>query len=120
MEAMGGSIEQWSRKSDSTLYKVLGMVLLALALSSISASAIAQTQSLFTTQTPAIGSASDGVPYELGMKFQVSRSGQITALRYWKAAGDSGLHVGRLWSAAGALMGSVTFSGETASGWQEQ
>ena len=78
------------------------------------------TESLFTTQTPALPSASDGVAYELGMKFQVARSGQITAIRYWKATGDSGTHVGRIWSTTGTLLSSVTFSGETASGWQQQ
>ena len=77
-------------------------------------------QSLFTTQTPGIASATDGIPYELGMKFQVARSGSITAVRYWKASGDTGTHVGRMWSSTGALLASVTFSGETASGWQQQ
>lgn len=77
-------------------------------------------ESLFTTQTPALASASDGVPYELGMKLQFARSGQITAVRFWKSTGDTAVHVGRLWSATGTLLASVTFSGETASGWQQQ
>jgi hypothetical protein len=67
-------------------------------------SSYAQSQSLFTTQTPAIASASDGVPYELGMKLRLAQSGNITAIRYWKATGDSGTHVGRLWSSGGALL----------------
>ncbi|MEO8631585.1 MAG: DUF4082 domain-containing protein, partial [Betaproteobacteria bacterium] len=58
-------------------------------------------QSLFTTQTPAVASASDGVPYELGMKFRTARAGTITAVRYWKAASDTGTHVGRIWSSTG-------------------
>src|SRR3954465_13842721 len=86
----------------------------------VGGTAYAQTQSLFTTQTPAIPSATDGVAYELGMKLQVTRSGQITGIRYWKATGDSALHVGKIWSSTGTLLSSVTFSGETASGWQQQ
>ena len=77
-------------------------------------------QSLFTTQTPALPSASDGVAYEVGMKFRAARAGAITALRFWKAANDTGTHTGRLWSASGTLLASVTFSNETASGWQQQ
>jgi len=87
---------------------------LAVAVSSVT------QQSLFTTQTPAVSAASDGVPYEVGMKFQLARSGKITALRYWKSPGDTGTHVGRLWSATGTLLASTTFANETASGWQQQ
>jgi hypothetical protein len=54
------------------------------------------------------------------MKFRVARAGQITAIRYWKASSDSGTHVGRIWSASGTQLSSVTFTGETASGWQQQ
>jgi hypothetical protein len=54
------------------------------------------------------------------MKFRVARSGQIIAVRYWKAASDSGVHVGRVWSASGQLLASTPFSNETSSGWQQQ
>jgi hypothetical protein len=77
-------------------------------------------QSLFTTQTPAQPNVSDGVPYELGMKFRVARSGQITAIRYFKALSDSGTHTGRIWSSTGTQLAVVTFTGESASGWQQQ
>jgi hypothetical protein len=56
----------------------------------------------------------------MGMKFQLARSGKITAIRYWKAIDDTGTHVGRLWSANGNLLASTIFSNETASGWQQQ
>jgi hypothetical protein len=75
---------------------------------------------LFTYQTPSVTNTSDGVAYELGMKFQASSPGQITAIRYWKAPSETGTHIGRIWSATGTLLASVTFSGETASGWQTQ
>lgn len=78
-------------------------------------------QSLMTALTPVALDISDGVPYELGIKLQFSAPGFITAIRYWKAATDAtATHVGRVWSAAGAVLASVNFAGESASGWQQQ
>ncbi len=71
------------------------------------------------TATPAILSDSDTGAVELGVKFQSSAAGYITALRFYKSSANTGTHVGNLWSAAGTLLASVTFSGETASGWQQ-
>ncbi|MEQ1832053.1 MAG: N,N-dimethylformamidase beta subunit family domain-containing protein, partial [Candidatus Eisenbacteria bacterium] len=61
----------------------------------------------------------DGQPIELGMKFRSSVDGTVTAIRYYKGAGTTGTHLGHLWSAAGVQLAEVTFTGETASGWQE-
>jgi hypothetical protein len=57
--------------------------------------------------------------YELGTKITVDRAMRLTALRFYKDAGETGTHVGRVWSAAGTQLASVTFAGETASGWQQ-
>lgn len=75
--------------------------------------------SLFSpSDTPAVTSSSDTSPVELGMKFVASASGQITGLRYYKSAQDTGTHTGSLWTAAGDLITSATFVNESASGWQ--
>jgi hypothetical protein len=78
--------------------------------------------SLFTTQTPTQPNQNDGAgtvgDYELGMRFSSSSPGQITGIRYWKPASETGTHTGRIWSSSGALLASVVFTGETASGWQ--
>ena len=58
--------------------------------------------------------------YELGVKVQVDRAAEITAVRFYKEPGETGTHVGRIWSATGTPIATVTFSGETASGWQTQ
>jgi len=87
---------------------------------SVSFRAVAQQDTVFVSQTPAVPNATDHVAYELGMKFQSSGPGQITAIRYWKAASETGTHTGRIWSATGTQLASVAFSGETASGWQIQ
>lgn len=78
-------------------------------------------ETLFTTQTPELTNVSDGVAYELGMKFQSAAAGKITAIRYWKAPSEApGNHVGKIWDASGNQLATVTFTGETASGWQQQ
>jgi hypothetical protein len=43
----------------------------------------------------------------------------VTGVRFYKQTGNTGTHVGRLWTATGTLLGTVTFSSETASGWQQ-
>lgn len=81
---------------------------------------------LLNTTTPALtgldvqdGRPGSGLTYEMGMKFTVDRTMRLTAIRYYKDAGETGTHVGRLWNASGTQLGSVTFSGESASGWQQ-
>jgi len=77
-------------------------------------------ETVMTTQAPVLDDVTDGSSYELGMKFQSSADGYISAIRFYKAASETGVHTGNIWSATGTLLASVTFSGETASGWQEQ
>ena len=58
--------------------------------------------------------------YELGTKITVDQPTTLTALRFYKSAGETGTHVGRVWSSTGTQLASVTFTGESASGWQQQ
>jgi Domain of unknown function (DUF4082) len=54
-----------------------------------------------------------------GMAFLVYGSGTVTAIQFWKLSTDTGTHVGQLWAETGQVkLGEVTFTGETASGWQ--
>jgi Domain of unknown function (DUF4347)/Domain of unknown function (DUF4082) len=80
--------------------------------------------SVFSTQVPTNLNQSDGVgsagDYELGMKFTSAKAGQLNAIRYYKSPSETGSHIGRIWSNTGTLLGSVTFTNETASGWQQQ
>ena len=61
----------------------------------------------------------DANAVELGVKFQASTNGTITGIRFYKGSLNTGTHVGDLWSASGTLLATVTFTNETASGWQE-
>ncbi len=73
---------------------------------------------LFTDQVPGLSSSTSA--WELGVRLTTNQPGRITAIRFYKAFGESGLHVGHLWDASGRELAVVTFTGETASGWQEQ
>src|SRR5258705_12513244 len=56
---------------------------------------------------------------ELGTKFTAEVAGFVTGARFYKAPLNTGVHVAKLWSATGTLLGTATFAGESASGWQE-
>jgi hypothetical protein len=43
---------------------------------------------------------------------------RLTALRFWKGANEGSTHTGHVWTATGQLLATVTFSNESASGWQ--
>jgi Domain of unknown function (DUF4082)/IPT/TIG domain len=72
-----------------------------------------------SSTTPATTAVSDGNPWELGVKFTSSTAGYITGIRFYKGAGNTGTHVGHLWTSSGQMLASVTFTNETASGWQQ-
>jgi len=46
-------------------------------------------------------------------------AGTITGIRFYKGTGNTGTHVGNLWSSSGTLLATATFTGETPSGWQQ-
>ena len=99
---------------------ILVAALLLVSPALITPSVAATTVSLFpTTGGSTITRASDTGAVEVGVRFQTSIAGTVTALRYYKPAQSPvGTKSGHLWSAAGALLASVNFTGETASGWQ--
>jgi hypothetical protein len=69
--------------------------------------------------TPATPADPDNAAVEIGVKFRSDVAGRVTGVRFYKGTGNTGTHVGHLWSASGQLLASVTFTGETASGWQQ-
>lgn len=70
---------------------------------------------LFTDQTP---EATSTLVYELGTKFRSTQTGEITKIRFYKHAAETGSHTGRIWSATGEQLASVNFTNETSDGWQ--
>ncbi len=71
-----------------------------------------------TSVTPTTTSVPDTGAYELGMKFQVAVPGYVTGVRFYKGSLNTGTHLGNLWDSTGHLLATVTFTNETASGWQ--
>ena len=67
---------------------------------------------------PAVVSANDSHSVNLGVAFTADTNGWITGIRFYKGANNTGTHIGSLWSSTGTLLGQVTFTNETASGWQ--
>jgi hypothetical protein len=83
-------------------------------------SAAAQTSFWNDSTTPANPAVrNDNRSVTLGLKFQADVPGLVTGVRFYKGPGNAGTHTGTLWSATGTRLASVTFSGETASGWQK-
>lgn len=63
--------------------------------------------------------AADSGGVELGLKFKPTVDGQVTGVRFYKGANNTGTHIGNLWDSSGTNLASVTFTGESSSGWQE-
>ena len=72
-----------------------------------------------STAVPGTADSGPDSAAELGVKFQADAAGSITGIRFYKATANTGAHVGNLWTSTGTLLGSVTFTNETASGWQQ-
>ncbi len=109
-----------TRTSKTKFWRYPGAALLGLAVVlACSANAAAQQTIWPSTIVPAtIDNGPDG-PLELGVSFKADTSGTITGIRFYKSAANTGLHTGHLWSRTGALLATVTFTGESASGWQQ-
>ncbi len=71
------------------------------------------------TTTPANPSVNDPSAIELGVKFRTDLNGFITGVRFYKGANNTGTHTGSLWTSSGQLLANATFTGETATGWQQ-
>lgn len=66
------------------------------------------------------GRPGSGLTRELGVRFSVSEPALLTGIAFYKDAAETGSHVGTLWSDSGSQLAQTTFSGESASGRQEQ
>jgi hypothetical protein len=75
-------------------------------------------QTIYDFTDPGTTDAGDTLPVELGVKFKATFEGTVTGIRFYKAAGNTGTHIGSLWSASGTRLAQATFTNETDSGWQ--
>ncbi len=72
-----------------------------------------------TTDTPATASHDDSNPITVGVRFRADSDGTVTGIRFYKGSQNTGTHTGSLWTNNGQLLATVTFTNETASGWQK-
>ena len=72
-----------------------------------------------SSSTPSETDSGDASSIEVGVSFEADYDGYVTGLRFYKSAGNTGTHVGHLWSSSGQLLGTAVFAGESASGWQQ-
>lgn len=70
------------------------------------------------TVTPTVTSESDNAAIEVGTKFRSSVATTVTGVKFYKGSGNTGTHTGSLWSSTGTRLATVTFTGETTTGWQ--
>jgi len=71
------------------------------------------------TATPEVASDGETGAVELGVKFRSDQAGYISGIRFYKGPTNTGTHIGNLWSSTGTRLAQATFSGETATGWQQ-
>ncbi len=96
-------IAQRFRRLLSAQFLVLACCLLPVA------SARAQLTIMKSTQRPAVIDTGDTHSVEVGVKFKADSNGTITGLRFYKAAANTGTHVGHLWSTSGTRAGQRDF-----------
>jgi hypothetical protein len=68
---------------------------------------------------PQIASVNEQSAVNLGVQFTSNTNGWITGIRFYKGPNNAGTHVGSLWTTSGSLLGQVTFTNESAAGWQQ-
>jgi hypothetical protein len=113
------------RHAGPTRRRLTTLTLWLVALSVLAAQAARSTvyagdYTLFGTTTPGNPDSNDdtGSSVELGVRFYSDVAATVTGIRFYKSALNTGTHIGHLWTDAGTLLGTVTFNGETTSGWQ--
>ena len=72
-----------------------------------------------STAVPTTPASPSAVAQELGLTFMPDVPGFMTGVRFYKSSTNLGQHIGYLWTDTGTLLASVTFTNETASGWQQ-
>ena len=121
---MGLSLADRSARDRNTLLAaLLGIVLsfgfLVAAPAEPAAAATCPCTIFTATQTPSVATDPDNVPIELGVKFRADQDGFVTGIRFYKSSTNTGTHTGSLWSSSGTRLATMTFTGESGTGWQQ-
>lgn len=101
------------------LFSIIAISSIAIKVAPAYAQAICPCSIWASSAVPAIASHTDTGAVELGVKFRSDVSGTITGIRFYKGSANTGTHVGSLWTTGGTRLARATFTGETATGWQQ-
>ena len=87
---------------------------------SLAIAAASSTVTIWSSNTvPGLVDGGPDSSVELGVKFRSDAGGSVTGIRFYKAAANTGTHVANLWTSTGTRLATATFTGESASGWQQ-
>ncbi|HJZ37720.1 MAG TPA: DUF4082 domain-containing protein, partial [Solirubrobacterales bacterium] len=100
-------------------FRVAAINALGTGAESAASASVTPYDTIFDLATPATVDSGDSGSVELGVKFNSETAGTIEGIRFYKAATNTGTHVGTLWTSTGEKLAEATFTGETASGWQQ-
>jgi hypothetical protein len=100
------------------LAAVVGCVGALAGVMALPAAAAAADTSIFGTEAPLSAPSPERAAVQLGVVFSSSQAGHVSGIRFYKHAANAGTHRGALWTSGGHKLAGVTFSNETASGWQ--
>ncbi len=84
----------------------------------LAGNANALSYNIFGDAVPLVPSDPDNQAVELGVKFITNGSMLVQGVRFYKGAGNAGIHTAHLWDATGVLLATQNFVAESASGWQ--
>ena len=70
------------------------------------------------SSVPGTPDTPDGSAVEVGTKWRAATNGFVRGVRFYKGAGNTGIHTGSLWTTTGQRLATGTFTNETATGWQ--
>ena len=114
--------EGWgkNRRRNAVWCVTVALTIASAAIGFTGATAAATVQeTIFGSAVPTHSADPDTQQVELGVQFKAARVGQVTAVRFYKSTANTGPHTGRLYGPTGTLLATVTFTAETASGWQQ-
>ncbi len=90
-----------------------------LLLGAFALSALAQDTLWPSTAVPGVVDMGGDSALNLGVRFQSSVAGTISGIRFYKGVNNTGTHIGTLYTDTGTQLAQATFTGESASGWQQ-
>lgn len=70
------------------------------------------------SDTPKVITDPEEGSIELGVRFKASEDGVVTGVKFYKGPKNTGTHTGSIWDSQGVRLAHVTFTNETATGWQ--